>query len=64
MSPWNLAEERNQLQEFELIAAGHSRSDNERLATLYWVLIRATKRKISALESIERELDLSKSKTA
>ena len=41
MTARNLAEERNQLKQFELIAAGHLRSGNRELATRFNDLIRA-----------------------
>ena len=54
MTAWNLAVERTQLKDFELIAAGHLRSGNRELVSVFEDLIRATKRKIVALEEIER----------
>ena len=54
MTAWNLAVERTQLRDIELIAAGHLRSGNRELVTLFDDLIRATKGKIVALEEIER----------
>jgi len=54
MTAWNLAVERTQLKDIELIAAGHLRSGNRELVSVFDDLIRATKRKIVALEEIER----------
>ncbi len=54
MTAWNLVEERTQLKDMELIAAGHTRSGNRALASAFDDLVRATKRKIAALEEIER----------
>jgi hypothetical protein len=54
MTAWNLAVERTQLKDIELIAAGHLRSGNQKLVRVFDDLIRATKRKIVALEEIER----------
>jgi len=54
MTPWSLAEERNQIKQFELIATGHSRAGNHKLAGLFIELIRITQRKIELLEQIER----------
>jgi len=64
ITAWNLAEERNQLEQFELIAAGHLRSGNRELATRFNDLIRATKHKIAALEKLEQVQQRPKSKTA
>jgi len=64
MTAWNLAEERNQLKQFELIAAGHLCSGNRELATRFNDLIRATKHKIAALEKLEQVQQRPESKTA
>jgi hypothetical protein len=63
MTAWNLAVERTQLRDIELIAAGHLRSGNRELVTLFDDLIRATKGKIVALEEIERLQKRPESKT-
>jgi hypothetical protein len=64
MTAWNLAEERNQLKQFELIAAGHLRSGNRALASVFDDLVRATKRKIAAIEKLEQVQQRPRSKTA
>jgi hypothetical protein len=53
MTAWNLNDERIQLKHFEMLATGHSRSGNQRLANVFEDLVRATRRKIAALEELE-----------
>jgi hypothetical protein len=64
MTAWNLNEERIQLKHFEMLATGHSRSGNQRLANVFEDLVRATQRKIAALEELEKLQGRSKSTTA
>ena len=63
MTAWNLNDERIQLKHFEMLATGHSRSGNQRLANVFEDLVRATGRKIAALEKLEELQGRSKSTT-